>query len=277
MTETRIFLSYRRSDASGHAGRLYDYLAGYFGGSRLFFDVDTIEAGVDFEKRIVSELDHLDAVLVLIGNQWLDVRDKQGKRRLDDPQDNVRLEVQMALEKNLQVIPVLLQGASMPASDALPEALCDLSLRNAVRLNDDHWKSDCQLLAGILQNVLHVPRSIKEQKIRKYRTIVFLWTALLTIGAMKYFGYGIDTLGPFYPVAVLIFKALFIAGAAHNVALVTYLLGKLKKDLDLLSTAIIGIAVLGIVLVAWDESYSIWLPLLMLLEAGLLNFVQPDE
>ena len=84
MPKQRIFISYRRSDTAGHAGRLYDYLKNYFGAERVFFDVDTIEAGTDFEKKINAELDHSQVVLVLIGKAWLNSKDAAGNRRLDD-------------------------------------------------------------------------------------------------------------------------------------------------------------------------------------------------
>ena len=115
MTPKRIFISYRRSDSAGHAGRLYDYLKNYFGDERIFFDVDTIPPGTNFEQRINNELDHSDVVLVLIGNQWLESKDQEGQRRLDQPLDYVRVEVESALKKNIAVIPILLQGTYMPS------------------------------------------------------------------------------------------------------------------------------------------------------------------
>ena len=171
--QKRIFISYRRSDAAGHAGRLYDYLKNYFGSERIFFDVDTIQPGANFEQRINNELDNSEAILVLIGNQWLDSKDKDGNRRLDNPHDYVRFEVEAALGKNITVIPLLLHGTQMPSAIVLPDTLHDLSRRNAIRLNDDHWNSDCNLLAGILKKTLDVSKSLKELKIRRYRLIVF--------------------------------------------------------------------------------------------------------
>jgi len=181
MSQKRIFISYRRSDSGGHAGRLHDYLKSYFGDERLFFDVDTIEAGVNFADKINSELDNSDAVLVLIGTQWLNVRGAGGERRLDDPQDYVRLEIQTALGKDISVIPILLQGAQMPSGDELPESLRDLAMRNAVRLNDDHWHSDCGLLAGVLKKALNVTRSLKEAETRRFHIIVIALSALAAL------------------------------------------------------------------------------------------------
>ena len=273
MTPKRIFISYRRSDSAGHAGRLYDYLKNYFGGERIFFDVDTIQPGTNFEQKINSELGDSEVMLVLIGNQWLESKDPEGQRRLDQPLDYVRVEVESALKKNISVIPILLQGTHMPSPNVLPEPLQDLSRRNAIRLNDDHWVSDCSLLAGILKNTLHVSRSLKERKIRRYRLIVFALTALVTLMIVLFQIYSMDSSSILYNLLILLLGLAVIG----NVALVTYLLGNIKKELDRLSWAIIIIAIIGALAVAWGSPFSTWAPVMMILEAGLLNFVEPDE
>jgi hypothetical protein len=274
MSQKRIFISYRRSDSAGYAGRLYDYLKNYFGSGRIFFDVDTIQAGVNFDQKINTELDNSEAVLVLIGNQWLDCKDKAGNRRLDDPHDYVRLEVATALGKNIVVIPILLQGAQMPSGNVLPDTLYDLSRRNAIRLNDDHWNSDCNLLAGVLKNALNVTRSLKERKIRRYRVIVFALSALVTLLAVLdqlFFTTTRDFLG-----SVMI-KLLLVLSVTVNVALVTYLLGNIKKELDRLSWIIIGSAIIGSITGTLGGPLTLWASIMMVLVAGLLNFVEPDE
>src|SRR5688572_25801889 len=181
MTKKRVFISYRRSDSAGYAGRLYDYLKNYFGEERIFFDVDTIKPGIDFEQKIKTELDNSDVVLALIGNQWLDIKDTTGNRRLDDPRDYVRLELGIALAKDMTVIPVLLQGAPIPSGDELPESLYELSRRNAIKLSDEHWSSDLRILTANLKNALGIPGSLKEQRIKRYRQIVF---ALSLVGVI---------------------------------------------------------------------------------------------
>ena len=274
MSQKRIFISYRRSDSAGYAGRLYDYLKNYFGRGRIFFDVDTIQAGVNFEQKINTELDNSDAVLVLIGNQWLDCKDKAGNRRLDDPHDYVRLEVATALGKNIVVIPILLQGAQMPSGNVLPDTLYDLSRRNAIRLNDDHWNSDCNLLAGVLKNALNISRSLKERKIRRYRVIVFALAALVTLLALLTQSFFADS---FSLIGVLI-KTLLTLFVVINVALVTYLLGNIRnEELDRLSWTIISIAILGSFLVSFGGSLTIWSAVVMVFLAGLLNFVESGE
>ena len=280
MSQKRIFISYRRSDSAGHAGRLYDYLKNYFGDERIFFDVDTIKPGTNFEQKLNDELNNSEAVLVLIGNQWFDSKDKGGNRRLDNPHDYVRFEVETAIGKNIIVIPILLQGTQMPSANVLPETLYDLSRRNAIRLNDDHWTSDCNFLAGILKNALNISRSLKERKIRRYRLIVFVLSALVTLLAILSQIYSDDYWHRGFVFGGLIslgIKILLIGSGISNVALVTYLLGNLKEELDRLSWVIISIAILGGVVIAWGGTFTLWAAVMMILVAGLLNFVQPDE
>ena len=272
MQKQRIFISYRRSNTAGHAGRLYDYLKNYFGVERVFLDVDTIEAGTDFEKKINAELDQSRVVLVLIGKAWLDSKDAMGNRRLDDPQDYVRMEVEAALRKNVTVIPVLLQGAEIPSGRALPEALYDLSRRNATRLDDDQWNSDFRMLTLILKNALGVKRSLREEKIRRYRQIVIF---LSLVGAVlaslnQLFG------GPGTAVGSIL-RPMMVTALGVNVPFVAFLLGSMKQNLDRLSWVIIIFAVLGSILAAWGGSLAIWAYIMMVVVAGLLNFVEPDE
>jgi hypothetical protein len=181
MTGKRVFISYRRSDSAGYAGRLYDTLKDHFGEDRIFFDVDTIKPGVDFEQKIKTELDSSSAILVLIGRHWLDAKDASGNPRLENPNDYIRLEVETALAKNIAVIPVLLQGVPVPSGKELPEKLYDLSRRNAIKLSDENWNSDLNLLTAILKNILGVSGSLKEQRIKRYRQVVF---ALSLLGAL---------------------------------------------------------------------------------------------
>jgi hypothetical protein len=270
-SQRRIFISYRRSDSAGYAGRLYDYLKSYFGDERIFFDVDTIRPGVNFEEKITAELDHSDAMLVMIGNQWLDARDPQGNRRLDESHDYVRYEIETALGKNIEIIPILVQGTPMPSSGMLPGSISDLALRNAVRLNDDHWSSDCGFLAEILKNTLDVSRSLKEQTIRRYRMIVFALFVLAALLAVLNYTLSLPDLAN-----QLLATALALV-VIINVVLVTYLLGTIKKELDGLSWIIIGIAIAACLMIFRGGYWILGAAFMMVLEAGLLNFVQADE
>lgn len=145
-----IFLSYRRSDAEGQAGRLYDDLAGHFGQNTVFMDVAGIEAGRDFRQAIDRHVTSCGVLLALIGKEWVSATDAKGQRRLDDPNDFVRLEVATALKRDIPVIPVLVRGAAMPQAAELPADCADLSYRNAVELTHARWGSDVQVLIKAL-------------------------------------------------------------------------------------------------------------------------------
>jgi TIR domain len=96
---SRVFISYRRQESSGLAGRLYDWLAARFGNDQVFMDVDTIALGVDFAEVITQAVSTCQVLLAVIGPRWLDLTDENGQRRLDDPNDIVRLEIAAALER----------------------------------------------------------------------------------------------------------------------------------------------------------------------------------
>ena len=150
----KVFISYRRRETSGHAGRLYDRLAEHFGSDRVFMDL-RMEPGVDFVKQIDEAVASCEALLSLIGAQWLDMRDSHGRRRLDDPEDFARLEAEAALARDdVRVIPVLLQDAKMPDADELPESLAPLARRHAIELSDERWDYDVGRLIEVLDRTL---------------------------------------------------------------------------------------------------------------------------
>jgi len=132
-----VFISYRRMDSQAEAGRLFDRLEEALGRDRVFKDVDSIRPGENFPEVIARSLRETEVVLVLIGPRWLLVRGDDGQRRLDDPEDFVRLEVEAALASPKRVIPVLVGGAAMPSPDELPETLRPLVQRNAMHLRPD--------------------------------------------------------------------------------------------------------------------------------------------
>lgn len=149
-----IFISYRREESAGHAGRIYDHLHERFGRDRVFMDVTAIEPGVDFVETIDRAVGSCTALLVVIGPRWLECTGTTGGRRLDDPRDFIRLEVATALHRNVRVIPVLVQGAMMPDEGALPENLKPLAHRNAIEINDTHWHSDLAQLVQALERIV---------------------------------------------------------------------------------------------------------------------------
>ena len=110
----RIFISYRREDAAYPAGWLFDRLAERFGEDQIFKDVDSIDLGDDFVEVIGQAVGATDVLLALIGDRWLTVADGHGSRRLDDAEDFVRIEIEAALTRNVRIIPILVEGASMP-------------------------------------------------------------------------------------------------------------------------------------------------------------------
>jgi hypothetical protein len=130
----RIFVSYRREDAEGEAGRLFDDLVNHFGEDSVFLDVTAIEVGRDFRRAIDESVATCSVLLAIIGKDWIDARNEAGQRRLDDPSDFVRLETASALKRDIPVIPVLVHGAKMPRPDQLPDELKELAYRNGVEL-----------------------------------------------------------------------------------------------------------------------------------------------
>jgi hypothetical protein len=148
-----IFLSYRRDDSAGFAGRLADVLEAEFGAGSVFRDVDDIRPGEDFIRAIESHLREVGAVLVMIGPHWLATH-ADGRPRLDDPDDFVRQEIQAALAAGKPLIPLLVGGASMPAEADLPDVIAGLSRRQAVMLSDGNWRGDVERLVISLRPLL---------------------------------------------------------------------------------------------------------------------------
>jgi hypothetical protein len=150
-----IFISYRRQDAPGYAGRLYDSLAAHFGDGTIFMDIGAIQPGQDFGERINDALNSCDVLLAVIGPQWATVTDADGSRRLDDPEDFVGLELRTALlRRDVVVIPVLVGGGRMPARGEVPPALAELRRRQALELSEERWRYDVQRLIGTLEGPL---------------------------------------------------------------------------------------------------------------------------
>lgn len=150
---TSIFMSYRRADTAAYTGRIYDRLVDAFGERHLFKDVEDIPAGEDFRSVLDKALTAADVVLVIMGPQWVMITDDEGKRRLNDPNDFVRIEVETALKrKDVLVIPVMVNNATMPDPAALPPSLKDLSYRNSVVVrNDPDFNHDINLLIQAIQ------------------------------------------------------------------------------------------------------------------------------
>lgn len=145
-----LFISYRRDDSAGHAGRLQDGLAERFGAGRVFMDVSDLKPGQDYVVELDRALAKADCVLVVIGPRWLTAVDASGRRRIDDPGDLVCREISAGLARQATVIPVLVHGATMPAAEAMPAALHPLARRQAIVLTDQRWDRDLDELARLL-------------------------------------------------------------------------------------------------------------------------------
>jgi len=146
----KLFISYRRGDARGIAGRLSDTLSTFFGDDRVFRDIESIEGGADFGNVIEESLQTADAVIVLIGPDWLTIKDEKGQRRIDDPEDWVAQEIAAAMQLKKPVFPVLVENASMPRAEELPDKLKPLTRYNAISISDDRWKTDVERLGKII-------------------------------------------------------------------------------------------------------------------------------
>jgi hypothetical protein len=149
-----IFISYRREETAYAAVALFNRLARKFGASRVFKDVDSIQLGDDFVERIDTAVGSCAVLLALIGDRWLTITDKAGRRRLDNPRDFVRLEIEAALKRNVRVIPILVEGVEMPSEDRLPDSLAGLVRRQALFLSANRFGSDTARLLRVLDKTL---------------------------------------------------------------------------------------------------------------------------
>jgi hypothetical protein len=151
-TENKIFLSYRRDDSADVTGRINDRLANHFGKPAILRDVDSIPLGVDFRAYIEQLVAECDILLAIIGRDWLSMTDAEGNRRLDNPDDFIRIEIESALERNIPVVPLLVRQAMMPSEDDLPESLKELSYRNGIDIRrDPDFDTDIDRLINGLQ------------------------------------------------------------------------------------------------------------------------------
>jgi hypothetical protein len=156
-----IFISYRRDDSSASAGRLYDGLKRHFASNQIFMDVDSLDLGVDFIEAIEEGVGSCDVLIAVIGKSWLISSDEEGRRRLDNPEDFVRIEIATALKRNIRVIPVLVDGASMPRSGDLPDDLKSLIRRNALEVSHNRFRTDSERLLVAVERALEKTSEIE--------------------------------------------------------------------------------------------------------------------
>jgi formylglycine-generating enzyme required for sulfatase activity len=151
----KIFINYRRGEDSGFAQALFAHLVQGFPREQLFMDVDSIEPGLDFVRVLNDQVAKCDILISMVGKNWTDAREENGARRLDNPDDFVRVEIEAALQQDKRVIPVLIGQAQMPRADQLPDTLKPFARRNAIRLTHERFGSDTQVLITALQRALN--------------------------------------------------------------------------------------------------------------------------
>jgi TIR domain len=155
-----IFLSYRRGETSDVTGRIYDRLVQHFGADSIFKDVDSIPLGVDFRQHLAESVAQCGLLVAVVGRQWTGRQEADKSGGVSDPRDFVRVEVEAAMQRRIPVIPVLVQGASLPREEELPESLQPFAYYNAVAVRSDpDFHSDVARLIKGIERHLTQPRA----------------------------------------------------------------------------------------------------------------------
>lgn len=185
MGPKNIFICYRRDDAEGYAGRLYDRL-NYRFPRRVFMDVTGIRPGADFSRVIQDTVGSCHVLIAIIGRHWTTITDDSDRRRLDLPDDYVRHEIATALSRNITVIPVLVRGAQMPSRSLLPPDLQALSTRNALEVTDGDFDHDVQRLIEAVEIACGEPRPLPPVPIQRARSncLVYSLIGIIAVGAV---------------------------------------------------------------------------------------------
>lgn len=177
-----IFISYRRDDTSGYAGRLYDQIGAHFGADHVFMDVEDITPGSDFVQVLEQQVGTCDALIALIGKNWLTLKDDQNRPRLGNSDDFVSVEILAALKRNVDVIPVLVGGAKMPLQRDLPESLKQLSRRQALEISDARFARDTEDLIAALERTAGAARLPARKRTRPAMVVALLLLGLVLAG-----------------------------------------------------------------------------------------------
>lgn len=165
----KIFLNYRREDSSGHTGRISDRLIAHFGKDNVFFDIDTIPSGKDFVQVIDEAIQSCDVFICTIGRYWLEAKNNDGSRRLENPNDFVRHEIATALQKRIRIIPILVHSARVPTKSELPNEIADIVNLNMIEINDQRFNADTEHLIKEIEEAIK-----EEEKRRKFRDLYYL-------------------------------------------------------------------------------------------------------
>ena len=207
----KIFINYRRDDSAATAGRLHDRLAQTFGRKNLFMDVDHIPAGVDFVDYLPNQVAACDVFLAVIGPNWLDAKDDDGRRRFDNPDDFVAIEIAAALARNIRVIPVLVDGARTPKAANLPNSVKPLVRRNAVEVRNSHFGRDAEELTNKVREALADAQPVTGRSLfianatawlmvsGRWRTVAGSSMALLLVALIGLYQMGVSVWVPWMP------------------------------------------------------------------------------
>src|SRR5664279_1194063 len=187
-----IFISYRRSDNPDAVGRIYDRLLAEFGKAQVFKDVDSIPLGQDFRGHLNSIVSECGVMLAIIGPRWTDASNKAGQRRLEDPDDFVRIELEAALTRDIPVVPVLVAHAPIPLASELPASLASMAFRQSIEVRPDpDFHNDATRLVSALQVILgpnaprtEAPSAAKAAPGRSLKWMIAFATATLVAAAM---------------------------------------------------------------------------------------------
>lgn len=171
-----LFVSYRRKDTAGYAGRLCEHLSGVLGAENVFFDVQDIAPGQDFVESIEKTISACQAVVVVIGPEWAGDLKKRA-----EGEDFVRQEVSSALKQHASIFPVLVGGATMPAAAELPESLAALTRRQALEIRDTRFDDDVKVLVNALQQVRGVVPATARERHRRWGMIILAAVLLAAI------------------------------------------------------------------------------------------------
>jgi eukaryotic-like serine/threonine-protein kinase len=159
-----IFISYRRSDSPDATGRIYDRLVSEFGKAQVFKDVDSIPLGQDFRGHLNGIVSECGVMLAIIGPRWTDASGKAGHRRLEDPDDFVRIELEAALARDIPVVPVLVAHAPIPLASELPASLASMAFRQSIEVRPDpDFHNDATRLVTALRGILDPTAAAAEQ------------------------------------------------------------------------------------------------------------------
>lgn len=192
----KVFISYRRDDTGGRAGRLFDVLAARYGSRDVFLDVTAVAPGTPFDERVDAAIRSSDVVLVVIGRHWMNGGGQASDRRIDRADDYVRHEVRAALAGDVQVVPVLVEGAALPIAEDLPEDLRPLVRRQAVTVRDESWHRDVDDLVRWLEGKPSTAGSSNGRRLHRTTVGAALVAGVVVAGAaiiaMTRFGGGDD-------------------------------------------------------------------------------------